>query len=282
VRGIKRAGSIVVLVAVLGAAALSSGCGSSDTGAGPKAKIVPPAIAKAGVLRAAIDLTYPPFGGDDKGAKAGLDVDVASALAERLGLKLEIVDAKPEAGAVLLRDKQVDVMIAALPIDRAVQLDVAFAGTYANDGPVVFGLTESTMTVQTLAGRSVAVQKESAAYWLLAEEYGEGSLAVVATLRDALAAVASGHAPRLPEGAVQRSDGARRPARRGGRQGRTGTRAGGAWGPRRARDTGCARDAAAQVDGRCAPVGRREQRGRPDSVADARASTVASHLQRMA
>jgi polar amino acid transport system substrate-binding protein len=192
VRGIKRAGSIVVLVAVLGAAALSSGCGSSDTGAGPKAKIVPPAIAKAGVLRAAIDLTYPPFGGDDKGAKAGLDVDVASALAERLGLKLEIVDAKPEAGAVLLRDKQVDVMIAALPIDRAVQLDVAFAGTYANDGPVVFGLTESTMTVQTLAGRSVAVQKESAAYWLLAEEYGEGSLTVVATLRDALAAVASG------------------------------------------------------------------------------------------
>jgi ABC-type amino acid transport substrate-binding protein len=182
VRRIRRVGFGIVVAAVLGAAVLSAGCGSSDTGTALKAKVAPPVIGKAGVLRAAIDLSYPPFGGADKGTKAGLDVDVASALAEKLGLKLEIVDAKPEAGAVLLRDKQADVMIAALPIDRAVQLDVAFAGSYANDGPAVFGLSETTMTIATLGGRKVAVQKESAAYWLLAEEYGEDALTIVPKL----------------------------------------------------------------------------------------------------
>jgi ABC-type amino acid transport substrate-binding protein len=187
VKGIDRAGFVIVLVAALGATALTGGCASGDTGPALKAKITTPVIGKAGVLRAAVDLSYPPFGGADKGTKAGLDVDVASALAEKLGLKLEIVDAKPEAGAVL-------VMIAALPIDRAVQLDVAFAGSYVNDGPAVFGLGEATMTIDALAGRTVAVQKESAAYWLLAEQYGEDALTIVPTLRDAIGAAASGQA----------------------------------------------------------------------------------------
>jgi polar amino acid transport system substrate-binding protein len=191
VKGIKRAGLVVVLVAVLGATALNGGCASSDTGPALKAKVATPVIGKEGVLRAAVDLSYPPFGGADKGTKAGLDVDVASALAEKLGLKLEIVDAKPEAGALLLREKKVDVMIAALPIDRAVQLDVAFAGSYINDGPAVFGLGETTMTIDALAGRTVAVQKESVAYWLLAEQYGEDALTIVPTLRDAIGAAAS-------------------------------------------------------------------------------------------
>jgi ABC-type amino acid transport substrate-binding protein len=194
VRGMKRAVLAMVLAAAaLGASVLVSGCaGGRDAGSGLKPKVAPPVIAKAGVLVAAVDLSYPPFGGTDKGQKAGLDVDVASALAERLGLTLEIIDAKPEAGAVLLREKKADVMIAALPIDRAIQLGIAFAGSYANDGPAVYSLKEATMTVETLSGRTIAAQKESAAYWLLAEEYGEESLTSVATLREALAAAASG------------------------------------------------------------------------------------------
>jgi ABC-type amino acid transport substrate-binding protein len=194
VRGIKRAWVLFVLAAALGAVALASGCGGKDAGSGLKAKLATPVIVKEGVLIAAIDLSYPPFGGTDKGKKAGLDIDVASALAEKLGLKLEIMDAKPEAGAALIRGKKADVMIAALPIDRAVELDVAFAGSYVNDGPAAFSANEATMTVDSLAGRTVAVQKESASWWLLAEAYGEDALIAMPTLRDALGAVASGQA----------------------------------------------------------------------------------------
>jgi len=191
VSGMRRTTIIISLAAVVLAAAFSAGCGAGGAGSKLTPKVEPPAIGKAGVLRAAIDLSYPPFGGSDKGTKAGLDIDVASALAEKLGLKLEIVDAKPEAGAALLRDKKADVMVAALPIDQAVALNVGFAGSYVNDGPAVFSLTETTMTVGTLAGRTVAVQKDSAAFWLLADVYGEDALTILPTLKDAMAAAAS-------------------------------------------------------------------------------------------
>lgn len=188
-----RRASVVLLVAALVVAAFAvAGCnsGGSETALIPKVK--PPVIGRAGVLRAAIDLTYAPYGGTVGGVKAGLDVDVASALADRLGLKLQIVDAKPEAGAVMLRDGKVDVLVAGVPIDRAVQLDVAFAGSYINDGPALYSASVGTLTIDALQGMRIAVQKESASFWLLADELGEERLVVTPTLREALSAVSSG------------------------------------------------------------------------------------------
>jgi ABC-type amino acid transport substrate-binding protein len=192
VRSTRRASVVLLVVALATASFASAGCNSGAAEKALTPKIKPPAIGKAGILRAAIDLTYPPFGGSVDGVKAGLDVDVASALAERLGLTLEIVDAKPEAGAIMLRDGKVDVLVAGVPIDRAVQLDVAFAGSYVNDGPALYSTTEATLTIDGLQGKRIAVQKESAAMWLLAEEFGEETLIVVPTLREAFSAVASG------------------------------------------------------------------------------------------
>jgi polar amino acid transport system substrate-binding protein len=187
----KRTTAILASIVVAAAVALSGCLGTlPTTKVTPKVK--PPAIGKAGVLRAAIDLSYPPFGGTAKETKAGLDVDVASAVADQLGLKLEIVDAKPDAGAKLLNDRKADVMLAGLRIDQAIQYDVAFAGTYVNDGPAVFSAQDTSITLEALAGRRIAVQKESFAYWFLADQIGEDTLVVLPTLRDALAAVASG------------------------------------------------------------------------------------------
>jgi len=193
-RVIQRAAVVMALIAAVAAGVLGSGCtpGGSEAALTPKVK--PPVIKKAGVLRAAIDLKYPPFGGVEKGQKAGLDIDVASALAERLGLKLEIVDARPENGAALLRDGKVDVMVAGVAIDRAVALDLAFAGSYINDGPAIFSASEGTVTLPALAGARVGVQRESAAYWVLADEFGEDVLTVAPSLREAFSAVASGTA----------------------------------------------------------------------------------------
>jgi polar amino acid transport system substrate-binding protein len=192
-RGSKRTATLAIASAVA-SALLVSAC----TAGGPvktlQPKVKPPVIAKAGVLRAAIDLRYPPFGGTEKSQRVGLDMDVASALAEKLGLKLEVVDSRPEAGAVLLRDGKVDIMLAGLGIDRAVALDVAFAGSYVNGGPAIYSAGEATVTLSGLLGKRVAVQRESASYWILAEEYGEEALTPVPSLREAFSAVASGTA----------------------------------------------------------------------------------------
>lgn len=193
-KGTKRTAVVIALLAALAVALLGTGCGRDGSEAALTPMVKPPVIRKAGVLRVAIDLRYPPYGGIDAGQKAGLDIDVASALAERLGLKLEVVDARPENGAVMLRDGKVDVMVAGIGIDRAVAMDLAFAGSYVNDGPAVFSASEGTVTLSALGGMRVAAQRESAAYWVLADEFGEDAVTVVPTLRDALSAVASGTA----------------------------------------------------------------------------------------
>jgi polar amino acid transport system substrate-binding protein len=193
-RAASRSASLILVAAVaaVATAVALSGCAVAPPAPKVVPKVKPPAIGKAGVLRAVIDLSYPPFGGAVKEVKAGLDVDVASAVADQLGLKLEIVDAKPEAGAKLLRDRKADVMLAGLRIDQAIQYDVAFAGTYINDGPAVFSTQDTSITLEALAGRRIAVQRESATYWFLADQIGEDTLVVLPSLLDALTAAASG------------------------------------------------------------------------------------------
>jgi polar amino acid transport system substrate-binding protein len=190
---IRRGTAALALVMAL---ALAGGCVGGIAGTELKPKVAPPVVGEKGVLRAAVDLSYPPFAGTDKTTRAGLDIDVAAAVADRLGLTLKVVDATPERAAQLVKDKTVDVALGALTVDQAVTADIAFAGTYVSDAPAIFSAatTTGTVTVADLGGKRVAAQKDSYAYWILVDEYGEEFVSLMPTLRDAMAAVASGQA----------------------------------------------------------------------------------------
>lgn len=159
--------------------------------------IAPPAIAKAGVLRAGVDLSYPPFAGEDKGQKVGIDVDVASALAERLGLSLELVDVRSADVAAALTNKQIDVAVTAMPVTDAILAGVTPAGSYISDGVGCFAVVASgtvppTVTPETLGSMKVGCQKESAAFWKLEFDYGEGFATAFDSLREAFDALKAG------------------------------------------------------------------------------------------
>ena len=168
-------------------------------------KVAPPVIVKAGVLRAAVDLNYAPFAATVKAQKVGLDVDVAAAIADQLGLKLELVDAKPAAAAALVSSGSVDIVLGGLTVDAAVSSQVAFAGTYISDAPAVIsaatsgtvpvpGGLDTTATLASLAGKRIAVQQGSLAYWVLLDLYGDTPLVVVPSLGDAFKAVTTARA----------------------------------------------------------------------------------------
>jgi polar amino acid transport system substrate-binding protein len=84
-------------------------------------------IRKAGVLRTAVFDSNPPFGLVDEKTHAlvGYDVDFAKALAERLGVKLELVPTNPANRIPLLQSGKVDVIVADLTItpERATVVD---------------------------------------------------------------------------------------------------------------------------------------------------------------
>ncbi|AJK49664.1 ABC transporter substrate-binding protein [Burkholderia plantarii] len=93
-------------------------------------------IKKAGVLRVATFDSNPPFGFVDPATNhtVGLDVDYAKALADKLGVKLELQSTNPANRIPFLTSKKVDLVLANFTItdERAKQVD--FSIPYFSSG----------------------------------------------------------------------------------------------------------------------------------------------------
>ncbi len=171
-----------------------SGCAPQTGNPQLEPRISPPVIAAEGVLKAGVDLSYPPFAGTDDDKTAGIDVDVAAAIAERLGLRLELVDVPQAEMAEALNSGRIDIMLGATPITDVVLADVSSAGSYLIDAPAIFSFTSavSTLTVEDLSGRRVGSQSGSQSFWELESEFGEGFPSSYETLRGAFEALVAG------------------------------------------------------------------------------------------
>jgi polar amino acid transport system substrate-binding protein len=163
----------------------------------PEPKVAPPAVTTAGALVAGVDLDAPPFAGVDEGKKAGIDVDVASALADRLGLAVSFVDVKPSEAASAVASGAVDVVLSVPYDDSALSL-LNLAGTYITDAPALFVAVEGTASVEpsrtldSIVEVKVAAQKESESYWILRQQIDPEIVDEYATLRDAMQALSDG------------------------------------------------------------------------------------------
>jgi len=188
----------VTVVCMFVALVATAGC-SKAAESKLEPKIAPPVVKEAGTLRAGVDLDYPPFAGTDSGRQVGLDIDVASALAEQLGLKLALVNVKASDAATALADGVVDVVFS-VPFSEAGLANTSLAGSYVTDAPSFFVGTDSTasveptVTVEALTTQMIAVQEGSVAYWKLVSEVGTETLVVFPTLREAITAADSGEA----------------------------------------------------------------------------------------
>jgi polar amino acid transport system substrate-binding protein len=183
-------------VLLAAAVAAAGGCKAEEA---PKLdpKVKPPAVSKAGVLKAGVDLKTPPFGGSEKGQKVGLDVDVAAALAEKLGLTVEYVDVSPSDAATALAEGKVDIVLS-VPPSAASLSSMSLAGSYVSDAPALFVATEGTasvepsLTLDSALPAKIAVQEGSEAFWILTDEFGADAVTTYPTLREAFDALTAG------------------------------------------------------------------------------------------
>lgn len=99
----------VAVVAVLIAIAIG-GCAPSEYSSNLKTPVLKkPDIIQNGVLKVGLDFGNPPLAGESSKA-SGIDVDVASAVAEELGLEVEFIDVGSGA-EVALSTKKVDIVM---------------------------------------------------------------------------------------------------------------------------------------------------------------------------
>ncbi|NTU70570.1 MAG: amino acid ABC transporter substrate-binding protein [Coriobacteriia bacterium] len=195
---VRRAGVVSAAVVALAALLVVAGC-SKPKEVELQPKVAPPVVKEAGVLRAGVDIDYPPFGGTDQGQQAGLDIDVAAALAERLGLKLVVVPVVASEAATALAAGTVDIVMS-VPFTAESLSNVTLAGSYLSNAPGFFVATESTapveptLTMATLppAPEKVGAQRSSDAYWKLLRELGEEGVSAYPTLREAFDALSRG------------------------------------------------------------------------------------------
>ncbi len=121
-------------------------------------------IRREGVLRVGMDASYPPFEFvNGEGKFHGLDVDLAQALADRWGVRLEIANVGFDGLYDALRDKKFDLIVSALPYDPFLRKDFAFSYAYFNAGLRWVARPDVLATLGDPSGRRVAVQTGSAA-----------------------------------------------------------------------------------------------------------------------
>ncbi len=116
-------------------------------------------IQSAGVLRVALDPSFPPFEFvDGEGKAVGLDVDLARAIAARLGVEAHFITTGYDALYDALTAGRADVIISALYPDPTRMQTFAFSPTYFNAGEVLLVPDNSPIAaVDDLAGRRVAL-----------------------------------------------------------------------------------------------------------------------------
>jgi len=127
-------------------------------------------IQREGVVRVGMDASFPPFEVvDDHGRFSGLDVDLATTLAERWGVRVEFVNVHFDGLYDALRAERFDVIISALPYDRTMTRDVAYTVSYYDAGQVLLvpSLADDIQSIVDLNGRRCGVELGSEAHQLV-------------------------------------------------------------------------------------------------------------------
>lgn len=156
---------MVICVSVTGAALLSA-CTSAmrSTGSSSAAQSSTlQEVVKRGTLNVASCLTFPPFGSTSKANKPqGFDVDVATAMATALGVKVKIVDTTSANRIPNLQTKKVDAVVCNFTTTAERAKQVSFSDPYIVAGEVMLVKKSSGIsTLKDLTGKTVAVTKGS-------------------------------------------------------------------------------------------------------------------------
>jgi polar amino acid transport system substrate-binding protein len=185
------------LMALVFVTALLIGCrpsGGSQAGGGVQEKSHLQRVLENGKIVVGITLSFPPFGmKNSSGEPEGYDVDLAKALAESLGVELEIVDVVGEARIPNLETDKIDVMLGNFTrtLTRAQKVD--FTAPYVVAAQRLIVRNDSTISkIEDLQGKSVAVIKGSTNAEVIKNSGVDANVTYLATGAEGILAVRNG------------------------------------------------------------------------------------------
>lgn len=129
---------------------------------------------------------------DDSGNVVGIDADIAAAIAEKLGLKLQIDDMDFDGALAAAQSGKSDIVMAGVTVNEERQLVLDFTDTYANGVQVVIVPEGSDITsIEDMQGKRIGTQRGTTGYILCSSPVEDGGFGEenVVPYDDAIAAV---------------------------------------------------------------------------------------------
>ncbi len=131
------------------------------------------------VLTMGTNAAFPPYEFvDENNNVAGIDAEIAAAVAEKLGMELEIKDMAFESLITAVSSGTVDVVLAGMTVTPERQESVNFSDSYATGIQVVIVKEDSEIaSIDDLEGKKIGVQSGTTGDIYCADDYGEEAVA---------------------------------------------------------------------------------------------------------
>ena len=133
---------------------------------------------EAGKLTMATNATFPPYEmTTDSGEIEGIDVDTAKAIAEKLGLELQIDDMDFDAALLSVQQGKADIAMAGITVTDERMAVMSFSDSYATGiQSVIVPEGSDIASVDDLAGKKIGTQRGTTGYLYCSDDFGEDAV----------------------------------------------------------------------------------------------------------
>ena len=158
--------------------AASSEAASSEAAASETTETAALTTVNAGKLTMSTNAAFPPYEMTaDDGSFEGIDIEVAAAIADKLGLELQVDDMDFDAALLAAQNGKSDMVMAGVTVTDERQKVMDFSDTYAEGIQSVIVPEDSDIaSVDDLAGKTIGTQRGTTGYIYCTDDFGEDSV----------------------------------------------------------------------------------------------------------
>ncbi len=128
-----------------------------------------------GKLTMSTNAAFPPYEStDDNGNFIGIDIDVAAAIAEKLGLELQVDDMDFDAALLAAQNGKSDLVMAGVTVTEDRQLVMDFSDSYATGIQSIIVKEDSDIaSPDDLADKMIGTQRGTTGYIYCSDDFGD-------------------------------------------------------------------------------------------------------------
>ena len=173
----------LALTACGGSASTASSAAASSVAASSEAASTSASAAElttveAGKLTMATNATFPPYEmTTDAGTIEGIDVDTAQAIAEKLGLELQIDDMDFDAALLSVQQGKADIAMAGITVTDERMAVMSFSDSYATGiQSIIVPEGSDIASPDDLAGKKIGTQRGTTGYIYCSDDFGDDAV----------------------------------------------------------------------------------------------------------